>query len=76
MAVKRKRGKRAGGNVRLGLSGGAGPAVPPPDDPMGRNQGEQGDVGSAEAAALRAEAILRTRLMPEGNESPPGKKQR
>ena len=74
MRAKKKRGKQTGRDVPIGISGGAGPAVPPPDDPMRRNEGEQAGVGSAEAAALRAEAILRTRLMPSGDESPPGKK--
>lgn len=56
--------------------GGGIQAVPPPDDPMRRNEGEEGDIGSAEAALLRAEAIRQTRLMPSGDDPAPPKKQR
>jgi|GEM_PF-4661644 len=76
MAEKKKRGKRAGRDVEPAAPCGAVPAVPPPDDPMGRSEGGQGDVGNVEAAALRVEAIRRTRLMPSDDDPPPAKKQR
>jgi hypothetical protein len=76
MAAKKTRKKQGGTDEqRAGSSSGI-PAVPPPDDPMRRNEGEQGDVSSAEAAMLRAEAIRRTRLMPSDNDPLPPDKQR
>jgi hypothetical protein len=76
MAEKRKKKKGTRHDAEPTTAGGAGPAVPPPDDPLRRYEGEQKGVDSAEAAALRVEAIRRTRQMPSDDEPPPGKKQR
>jgi hypothetical protein len=77
MAEKKKRESAADSDKQQMRSGGGVPAaVPPPDDPMRRNEGEQGDIGSAEAALLRAEAIRRTRLMPSDDGPAPPKKPR
>ena len=70
--TKKKPVKRGKPDVKPTDSGGALPAVPPPDDPLARSRAE-GDVDSAEAAARRVEAILRTRRMPSDDE-PPDKK--
>jgi hypothetical protein len=71
--AKRKLGTGGKRDAEPAVTGGPMPAVPPPDDPMRRSESE-GDVDSAEAAALRVEAIRRTRLMPSDDESPPDKK--
>jgi hypothetical protein len=71
--TKKKPGKRDKHGAEPADPGGALPAVPPPDDPLARSFAE-GDVDSAEAAALRVEAIRRTRLMPSDDEPPPDKK--
>ena len=55
------------------VTGGAVPAVPPPDDPLLRNRSTHADVDSAEAAALRVEAMRRLRQMPSDDEPPSGK---
>jgi hypothetical protein len=49
-------------------------AVPPPDNPLLRHEADVDAVGGAEAAALRAEAIRRTRMMPSDDQPPPDKK--
>lgn len=70
--AKKKPAKRDKRGVPPTDLGGALPAVPPPDDPLARGLAE-GNVDSAEAAALRVEAIRRTRRMPSEDE-PPEKK--
>lgn len=78
MAKKKKLGRQVrcdAGPPKPEVPAGAVLAVPPPDDPMARNAFEQEQVGSVEAAALRVEAIRRTRLMPPNDELP-GKKPR
>ena len=49
-------------------------AVPPPDDPLGRHDADPDGIGSAEAAALRVDAIRRAREMPADDQPPSGKK--
>jgi hypothetical protein len=72
--VARKKSKKA----RREKTEGDSPALPPPDDPMGRHA-QDADVSDREAARLRLEAILQTRSMPETNgepEKPDGSSQR
>ena len=67
---KRSRNRQAADSC---ATGGATPAVPPPDDPLRRNESTHADVDSVEAAALRAEAMRRLRQMPSDDKPPPGK---
>jgi hypothetical protein len=76
VAEKKQRGHGTEQTAEPAAPSGAGPAVPPPDDPLKRYEGGQQDIDSAEAAALRVEAIRRTRQMPADDEPPPGKQQR
>ena len=69
MPKQRKSGER--GNDTPATPG---TAVPPPDDPLSRHEADPDAIDSAEAAALRAEAIRRTRMMPSDDHPPPDKK--
>ena len=63
-------GKKTGQEQPVPPVGGAGPAVPPPDNPLLRHDSDA-DAADREAARLRIEAIVQTRRMPDGNDEPP-----
>ena len=49
---------------------GAGPAVPPPDDPLRRHGADPDAAEDREAARRRLEAILHSRRMPDEQDEP------